>query len=628
MAMQHSDQLQAVISVVSEQLQGLGFQFHYVNFVVVRADRGWDCYNAVPNGDILSFLIPYVDHRIFSQSEEVIQQGLDFFTYALNPDENYEWNNYLFNHTILKDAAEEYKQFIMGLPCLVASVVVWPDIALSIARYSGVPFTDIENAIFKRFGAVFGQAYTRFKDLKKAEEQARQAIRTASLDRVRAQIASMRTTQDLERITPLIWTELTTLEVPFFRCGVFIINPDQHRIQAFLSTPDGHSRTQLNLAINESDNNQQLMNSWQQQQVFRDRWTHEQLQHWVASMVEEGQMDSQQEYEVVEEVTDAFSLQFIPFRQGMLYVGSQEPLTDSQLDLTQSLADAFSVAYARYEDFRQLEEAKVRVDATLTELKATQTQLIQKEKLASLGELTAGIAHEIQNPLNFVNNFSEVSAELVDELKEELARGDTGEANAIADDLKQNLQKIHHHGGRAASIVKGMLEHSRTSTGEKQSTNLNALADEYLRLAYQGLRAKAKDFNCELVTDFAADLAPIAVVPQEIGRVLLNLYNNAFYAVHEKQKTAPAGYKPTVMVRTHQANGHVEIRVRDNGAGIPEAIKSKIFQPFFTTKPTGEGTGLGLSLSYDIITKGHGGTLAVKTDSGLFTEFIITLPFA
>ena len=262
---------------------------------------------------------------------------------------------------------------------------------------------------------------------------------------------------------------------------------------------------------------------------------------------------------------------------------------------------------------------------TLADLRTTQSQLIQSEKMASLGALTAGIAHEIQNPLNFVNNFSEVSAELVDELVDELDKGDPAEARAIASDLSQNLQKIALHGQRAASIVKGMLEHARTSTGERQPTDLNDLADECLRLSYHGLRAKDNAFTCALVTDFDPALVEIEVVAQDIGRVLLNLFNNAFYAVAQKQKQSLPGYLPSVSLRTQHTEEHVEIRVRDNGMGVPEAVKGKIFQPFFTTKPPGEGTGLGLSLAYDIITKGHGGELKMETQQGAFTEFVITL---
>lgn len=276
----------------------------------------------------------------------------------------------------------------------------------------------------------------------------------------------------------------------------------------------------------------------------------------------------------------------------------------------------------------EINQKSSQLEQSLIELRATQTQLIQKEKMASLGELTAGIAHEIQNPLNFVNNFSEVSAELVDELTDELDKGDTDEAKAIAGDLRQNLQKITQHGGRASAIVRGMLEHSRTETGEKRLTNLNALADEYLKIAYQGLRAKAKDFHTDLTMNLGSEVDPIEVVPQDIGRVLLNLYNNAFYAVQQRDKGQGqrGTYQPTVTVSTTQLNGQLQIRVSDNGTGIPDVVKAKIFQPFFTTKPTGEGTGLGLSLSYDIVTKGHGGSLTVESKEGEGTEFLIQLP--
>ena len=256
---------------------------------------------------------------------------------------------------------------------------------------------------------------------------------------------------------------------------------------------------------------------------------------------------------------------------------------------------------------------------TLENLKSTQSQLIQSEKMASLGELTAGIAHEIQNPLNFVNNFSEVSTEMIDEMKEEISKGDLDEAIAISEDLKQNLEKISLHGNRASNIVKGMLEHSRNSSGTKELTDINALADEYLKLTYHGLRAKDKSFNSGFETHFDSNLPKIKVIPQDMGRVLLNLINNAFYAVKTVEK-------PLVEIKTELIENQVIIKVSDNGTGIPEEEKAKIFQPFFTTKPTGQGTGLGLSLAYDMITKGHGGTLKVESTQGVGTEFIITLP--
>ena len=274
----------------------------------------------------------------------------------------------------------------------------------------------------------------------------------------------------------------------------------------------------------------------------------------------------------------------------------------------------------------QLQHQKEKVESTLSELKATQSQLIQSEKMASLGELTAGIAHEIQNPLNFVNNFSEVNDELLKELKREAEKGNLEEVKAIANDIEFNSEKINHHGKRADAIVKGMLQHSRTSAGQKEPTDINALADEYLRLAYHGLRAKDKSFNATTKTDFDYSIGKINVVPQDIGRVILNLISNAFYAVDEKKKRNLNGYEPAVSLSTKKEKDKIEIKVRDNGNGIPDSIKDKIFQPFFTTKPTGQGTGLGLSLAYDIV-KAHGGEIALRTREGEYTEFILRLPY-
>ena len=291
---------------------------------------------------------------------------------------------------------------------------------------------------------------------------------------------------------------------------------------------------------------------------------------------------------------------------------------------------------------RELAVKNKRLSDALQQLQATQAQLIQSEKMASLGELTAGIAHEIQNPLNFVNNFSDVSSELIDEMNEELKKGDIEEAKAISTDIKINLEKINHHGKRASDIVKGMLEHSRKSTGEKVPTDINALCDEYLRLAYHGLKAKEKDFNASMETHFDPTLPKMDIIPQDIGRVLLNLINNAFYAVKERSKNGENGYQPTVSVSSErvdspsgaglpasqQAGGErgkgdfIQIAIKDNGSGIPEHIKDKIFQPFFTTKPTGQGTGLGLSLAYDIV-KAHGGELKVESTENLGTTFTI-----
>ncbi|MEI2755619.1 MAG: ATP-binding protein [Chitinophagaceae bacterium] len=293
--------------------------------------------------------------------------------------------------------------------------------------------------------------------------------------------------------------------------------------------------------------------------------------------------------------------------------------TDSQnkiklFSIAGGLLAVVFIALILYRNNRKQRQSNNVLQKTLTNLKSTQSQLVQSEKMASLGELTAGIAHEIQNPLNFVNNFSDVSKELLDEMKEAMDKGDSDEAKEIMQDVIANLEKINHHGQRAGDIVKGMLQHSRTSTGQKELTDINELCDEYLRLSYHGLRAKDKSFNAKFETEFDPSLPKINVVPQDIGRVILNLINNAFYATNERKKLNELGYEPIVSVSTKKENDKVIISVKDNGTGIPKNIVDKIFQPFFTTKPTGSGTGLGLSLSYDIV-KAHGGELSVRTPS-------------
>ncbi|MDB5269131.1 MAG: hypothetical protein JWP58_2171, partial [Hymenobacter sp.] len=299
--------------------------------------------------------------------------------------------------------------------------------------------------------------------------------------------------------------------------------------------------------------------------------------------------------------------------------------------LVAGLVGLLALAFLLARHARQQERAREALEQSLAELKTAQDQLVQREKMAFLGELTAGIAHELQNPLNFVKNFAEVSTELVDEINGDPHNPtrDTTLEREILDGLKQNLKQISQHGQRATSIIKGMLEHSRTGTSQRLPTDLNALIEESLRLAYQGLRTKDKDFTAELITQLDPALPSVSVVPQDLSRVLINLFTNAFHAVQQRQRQhtgAAVDYQPALTVRSRVAAGQVEISIRDNGTGMSETVKAKVFQPFFTTKPVGEGTGLGLSMSHEIVTKGHGGTLAVETREGEGTEFIIGLP--
>ncbi|MEO7121430.1 MAG: ATP-binding protein [Ginsengibacter sp.] len=351
---------------------------------------------------------------------------------------------------------------------------------------------------------------------------------------------------------------------------------------------------------------------------------------------------SERQYHVVDNYLDAAVVFSIVWMIAMILVsGKQRKVLKQEREKTQQQEEQKRWMETRKEELEkivaertaELRQQKEQVETTLEELKATQAQLIQSEKMASLGELTAGIAHEIQNPLNFVNNFSEVNSELILEMKNEIDNGNLEDVKEIANNIAENEEKIVFHGKRADAIVKGMLQHSRNSSSTKELTDINSLADEYLRLAYHGLRAKDKSFNATMKTDFDESIGKIDIFPQDMGRVILNLITNAFYAVTEKKKrmdentsASQPAYEPTVSICTRKLNGNVEIRVSDNGDGISQHVIDKIFQPFFTTKPTGQGTGLGLSMSYDIVTKGHNGELKVETKDGYGSTFIIKLP--
>jgi len=547
------------------------------------------------------------------------------------------YNNWLIQkeyHPVLR--GNEIRQYYQ----VILPQISFPDYSGDVAHYGyffyfpeGAVYSwtmkemaEDELQIYRKFTSVLSLTYRRFIDLKEAEERAFEATRQASLNRVRAEIASMRAAEDLERITPVIWRELMTLDIPFIRCGVFIVDEKGKKVRAFLSTPEGSSLALLNLPMNINEVTENLVQHWKSKKIFRVHWNKEEFVNWTSSMLEKGQIQSTESYQGSANPPESLDLHFVPFCQGMLYVGSTAPLAEEKIKLVHSLADAFSIAYARYEDFRNLEAAKSRIEAALNDLKSAQAQLIHSEKMASLGMLTAGISHEIKNPLNFVNNFSELSHELLDELVNELHNGNKEEALQIIDRLRKNLTKINHHGKRADSIVRGMLLHSRGESGDKTATNINDLLDQDVSLAYHGMRAQDKEFNISIEKDYDQSIEKIKIVPQDISRVFLNILNNAYYAANEKLKLKRGDYSPVLNVSTKNLGDKVEIRIRDNGNGIPAIVKEHIFNPFFTTKPTGEGTGLGLSLSYDIITKVHNGELKFESEPGRYTEFIITLP--
>ncbi|WP_367182809.1 ATP-binding protein [Algoriphagus sp.] len=627
LAMHSSIDLRQTITVIFEELKALNIKTIRLGLGLVDPDK--------PEGEIVTSRIDEKDNilevsgKFRLEGDPVLdsvyahfKQQKDYFPIL----EGEEINSYyaaLQGYVNVQGEGTDIKHYGCFLYFKEGCLYAW----------AAEPHSEGQISILKKFSRVVEITYRRYKDLIESEYREKEAVKQASLDRVRAEIASMRTPEDLERITPLIWKELTILSIPFIRCGVFIIDQKEEYIEAYLSSPDGQSLGVLRLPFDSSELTDQIVQAWRKGQVYKRHWDKEDFVRWINLMMEQDQIQDSSTYQGDAAPPESLDLHFVPFGQGMLYVGAVSPLDETELETVKSLAKAFAIAFSRYEDFVKLEQAKAEIESAMNELKSTQAQLIQSEKMASLGELTAGIAHEIQNPLNFVNNFSEVSAELVDEMNEELEKGDIEEAKFIGKDLKENLSKINHHGKRADAIVKGMLEHSRANKGEKAPTDLNALADEFVRLSYHGLRAKDKSFNADFKLELDPDLPKVNVVASDIGRVILNLVNNGFYAVNDKAKSGNVDpdYKPTVSVSSVYSplaggqGGVIQLSVQDNGPGIPDSIKEKIFQPFFTTKPTGSGTGLGLSLSYDIV-KAHGGELRVKSKEGEGTVFNIKLP--
>tara|TARA_R110002124_G_scaffold97014_2_gene241783 strand:- start:3397 stop:5034 length:1638 start_codon:yes stop_codon:yes gene_type:complete len=472
---------------------------------------------------------------------------------------------------------------------------------------------------------------------KVVEDLALEASRQASLDRIRAEIASMRSAEDLQQITPLIWDELKNLNIPFIRCGVFIMDEEKKIIHTYLSTPKGDSIAVLHLPFEGISLAENALASWRDQKIYLAHWNEEDFTKWAENLIKLGFIQSKEKYEAGD-APENLELHFLPFKQGMLYIGNSSPLSDESLDLGKSLSEAFSLAYDRYEDFNKLEISKRNVDAALKKLRATQQQLIQQEKLASLGQLTAGIAHEIKNPLNFVNNFSELSVELIEEINEELSavsdqlsaedRKKVHEALEILADIETNLRKIHEHGSRADSIVKSMLEHSRGGSGKLEPTDLNALVKEFVNLSFHGMRAGKNPINVDLNYELDETIGEVPLIAEDFSRVIVNLCNNAFDAMREKLSEKGKGksekYTPKLIVRIFTKNQATFIEIEDNALGIPDAIKDKILQPFFTTKKGTEGTGLGLSITNDII-KAHGGVLEVSTNQNEGTCFTIKL---
>ena len=636
MAMHKSDELLEVINVVSEQLQQLNIRFGFVTFGVTSQNAELDFWLASPGFSRPEKIhMPAINNPITATVVEGQKKDLRFFSNIFSAEVTREWIQVLCDSNPASQIMIKSKDVIMNGPGFARSAVLLKDINVFIGNFAMKPLSDEQNAIVMRFANVFEQSYTRFLDLKKAEAQAKEANIEAALEKVRSRTLAMQKSDELAGTSAVLFQQLIQLGIEPNRLYISIIQNDAGDSEFWITDEDGSKVSSAYTAnLNDNYSFRKMYDGWKEQKKSLIIDMHgkelDDYFHHLNSLDVPFKGGLSQKRRV----------QYIAyFSKGFIGMASPDEQPEETMQLLERFGAVFNLTFTRFNDLKvaeahalqakqdliEIKAARKKAEDALTELQSTQKQLIQSEKMASLGELTAGIAHEIQNPLNFVNNFSEVSNELLDEMMEEVEKGNFEEVKEILNDVKQNLEKINHHGKRADGIVKGMLQHSRSSTGVKELIDINALADEYLRLAYHGLRAKDKDFNTTIKTAFDEGIGKINIIPQDFGRVLLNLYNNAFYATNEKKKGGGEDYEPTVTVTTKKTEGKIELTVTDNGYGIPQKIVDKIFQPFFTTKPTGEGTGLGLSLSYDII-KAHGGEIKVETKENEGTEFMITLP--
>ena len=632
LAMQKSDELAETAAVVFKQLVGLGIEPNRLYIMLIKDDSG-DVEAWITDEDGTRVASRFTANKNKNVSLNKMYEGWaqqkKSITIDMKGKELEDYLHYLSDilHVPFKAGLSQNRR--------LQTIAYFSQGLIGIASPDEQP--EATTKLLERFAAVFNLTYTRFNDLQVAEAQTRQAKIETALEKVRARALAMQQPEELKEVAEVLRYEMGLLGVEELEtCSIYIHDKDNAHAECWYALKDVRAKKKklvndhFALDLNDTWVGGEMLKFYRSskkqtsivmQGANRKEWINYCEEHSAPLRSYYGNTIPDRTYHLYK------------FSHGAIGAATPADISEESWGLLKRVAAVFSLAYSRFKDLsqartdlQQLKEEKKRAEEALTELQVTQKQLIQSEKMASLGELTAGIAHEIQNPLNFVNNFSEVSKELLDEMKTALDKGDSVDAKEIANDVIQNLEKINHHGKRADAIVKGMLQHSRSSGGQKELTDINALADEYLRLSYHGLRAKDKSFNASMKTDFDGSLEKISIIPQDIGRVILNLLTNAFYVVNEKRKLNIPGYEPIVTVSTKKVNDKIELSVTDNGNGIPQKALDKIFQPFFTTKPTGQGTGLGLSLSYDIITQGHGGELKVETKEGQGTTFIIQLP--
>jgi signal transduction histidine kinase len=634
MAMKKPDDLLGICKMLFEALLTLGFSELRNTMINIYNDgkEYFVNYDFSIDGGLNRLVIPYNSHPMIEEFVSQLKQASGGFTeHAKSGARLEQWKAYR------ESSGEQTSLKLKNATALYYYTYSFSNATIGISNFEAVTKEQLQ--ILERFKNVLYLAYQRFTDITQAETQAREAQIQLALERVRGRTMAMQKSDELTEVAAILFQQVAELGIKAWTTGFNIWSDDNNYYTDYITNPQGGFMPPYTIDATVMPVSIKLRNAKKRGDEFFVNYEEgEALAETYRQLSKFGEKQFKSILEIGFEFPAHQYEHFVFGSKVSLMFITYEPVPESH-DIFKRFGKVFEQTYTRFLDLQkaeaqavhaqlnliQIQTEKKRAEDALAELRQTQKQLIQSEKMASLGELTAGIAHEIQNPLNFVNNFSETNVELIEELQGELKNGYSNEAVVILNDIKDNESKIAHHGKRADAIVKGMLQHSRKNAGQKEPTDINALCDEYLRLSYHGLRAKDKTFNATLKTFFDETVGKVNIVPQDIGRVLLNLFNNAFYAVHEHLKKLGEGYEPTVWVSTKRMHDKIEIVVKDNGMGISKSLIDKIFQPFYTTKPAGQGTGLGLSLSYDII-KAHGGELSVISNEGEGALFTIQLP--
>ncbi|QYH40855.1 GHKL domain-containing protein [Algoriphagus sp. NBT04N3] len=644
MGMHNSGELHEVIKVVYEQFRALKIPIEHTGFIMDYKNReDMNIWLADENQVHAQITFPYFDSPHWNSFREAKANGKDFFTNLLDFETKNRFYRKLFDY--IPDLPQETQKFYFSQPGLSISTVLMDNVGLYFENYTTTPFTQEENQILRRFGKVFQQTYTRFLDLQKAEAQAREGQIELSLERIRARVTSMQESTDLLDIMVSIRSEFVSLghEAQYFWYMRWL--PDKY--EKAMTSGDGAQVGMVMTLPRHIHGDIPLVANWERgsEPTLIFPMDIDTAMDYVQKMVSLGDFEKvDPNAPTMDDIKHIGGLTFIMAKTSQGEIGYSlpgyvpNPPEEAVSTLTR-FAGVFDLAYKRFEDLKKAEKdlvaikaAKSKAESALKELKAAQEQLIQQEKLASLGQLTAGIAHEIKNPLNFVNNFSELSKELIEEVFEELEKLDESDIKQeimdILTDVQSNLTKVHEHGSRADGIVKSMLQHSRGSAGKTSAIRVNEFVKEFSNLAFHGMRAGKNPINVKLDFDLDENAGEATLVMEDFSRVILNIANNAFDAMRDKQNSTKNGeYLPSLKIKTKRLKNKVLISIQDNGPGIPDGIKDKILHPFFTTKKGTEGTGLGLSITHDIV-KAHGGEIKIESEAGDGASFLISLPIS